>query len=88
MAREGVIERYGVPRALYTDRKSVYVTDRPPTLEEQLAQARALPSKQNQFQRYHLNVWTEQEHRWLDMNTWEEQRPRRALEGRRTTSSG
>lgn len=31
------IERYGVPRALYTDRKSVYVTERPPTLEEQLA---------------------------------------------------
>ena len=31
------IERYGVPEALYTDRKSVYVTDREPTLEEQLA---------------------------------------------------
>lgn len=31
------IERHGVPKALYTDRKTVYVTDRPPTLEEQLA---------------------------------------------------
>lgn len=31
------IERYGVPRALYTDRKTVYVTERAPTLEEQLA---------------------------------------------------
>ncbi len=31
------IERYGVPRALYVDRKSVYVTRREPTLEEQLA---------------------------------------------------
>lgn len=31
------IERYGVPRALYTDRKSVYITERAPTLEEQLA---------------------------------------------------
>jgi transposase len=31
------IERYGIPRALYADRKSVYVTDREPTLEEQLA---------------------------------------------------
>lgn len=31
------IERYGIPRALYADRKSVYVTNREPTLEEQLA---------------------------------------------------
>jgi len=31
------IERYGVPQALYTDRKNVYVTDREPTLAEQLA---------------------------------------------------
>ena len=30
------IERYGVPRALYTDRKNVYVTEREPTPEEQL----------------------------------------------------
>lgn len=31
------IEHYGIPKALYTDRKSVYLPDRPPTLEEQLA---------------------------------------------------
>lgn len=31
------LERYGVPKALYTDRKNVYITERPPTLEEQLA---------------------------------------------------
>jgi molybdenum-dependent DNA-binding transcriptional regulator ModE len=31
------IERYGVPVALYTDRKNVYITEREPTLEEQLA---------------------------------------------------
>jgi hypothetical protein len=31
------IERYGIPRALYTDRKNVFITDREPTLEEQLA---------------------------------------------------
>ena len=33
----GWVESYGVPRALYTDRKSVYVTDREPTLEEELS---------------------------------------------------
>ncbi len=31
------IERYGIPMALYTDRKNVYLTGREPTLEEQLA---------------------------------------------------
>lgn len=31
------IERYGIPQALYTDRKTVFITDREPTLEEQLA---------------------------------------------------
>lgn len=31
------IEKYGIPRALYTDKKTVYVTGREPTLEEQLA---------------------------------------------------
>ena len=31
------IEKYGVPKALYTDKKNVYVTLREPTLEEQLA---------------------------------------------------
>lgn len=31
------IMRYGVPQALYTDRKNVYITEREPTIEEQLA---------------------------------------------------
>lgn len=31
------IETYGIPKALYTDKKNVFVTDRKPTLEEQLA---------------------------------------------------
>lgn len=31
------IERYGIPQALYTDRKNVFITEREPTLEEQLA---------------------------------------------------
>jgi transposase len=32
----GWIERYGIPMSLYCDRKNVYITDREPTLEEQL----------------------------------------------------
>ncbi len=36
------IEKHGIPRALYVDRKTVYVTDREPTVEEQLADAAPL----------------------------------------------
>jgi transposase len=32
----GWIERYGIPMSLYCDRKNVYLTDREPTIEEQL----------------------------------------------------
>ena len=35
-------ERYGIPWGLYVDRKNVYVTDREPTIEEQLAGEEAL----------------------------------------------
>lgn len=38
----GWIERYGIPRALYTDRKTVYVTPREPSRDEQLAGQPAL----------------------------------------------
>ena len=31
------IKLYGIPKALYTDKKSVFIADRPPTLKEQLA---------------------------------------------------
>ena len=31
------IARYGIPKALYTDRKNIFKSDREPTLEEQLA---------------------------------------------------
>lgn len=31
------VERHGIPQALYTDKKTVFVTEREPTLEEQLA---------------------------------------------------
>jgi len=30
------IERYGIPKALYTDKKSVFITEREPTIAEQL----------------------------------------------------
>lgn len=35
-------EHYGIPQALYVDKKNVFVTDREPTIEEQLAGEEAL----------------------------------------------
>lgn len=36
------VERYGIPKALYVDRKTVYITQREPTVAEQLAGEEAL----------------------------------------------
>src|SRR6185437_7422062 len=36
------VRRYGIPASVYVDRKSVYVTDREPTVQEQLAAMPAL----------------------------------------------
>jgi hypothetical protein len=36
------VEKYGIPKALYVDRKTVYITQREPTVEEQLAGEEAL----------------------------------------------
>jgi phage terminase large subunit-like protein len=41
-------------------------------LETECNKAIATPAKQNVFKRLHLNVWTEQETRWLDMDLWDE----------------
>lgn len=35
------------------------------------AEAREIPRKENPFKRYRLNLWTEQEHRWLPMAGWD-----------------
>lgn len=55
-------------------------------LQRLCAQAKRLPSAQNAFVRLHCNRWTEQETRWLDMDTWHASGgavPLRALLGRR-----
>jgi phage terminase large subunit-like protein len=33
--------------------------------------AKETPSQQNPFKRLHLNVWTEQNERWLDLDSWD-----------------
>ncbi|HUW33132.1 MAG TPA: terminase TerL endonuclease subunit [Planctomycetota bacterium] len=40
-------------------------------LERKCAKAQHLPAAQNAFKRLHLNVWTQQSDRWIDMVLWE-----------------
>lgn len=39
-------------------------------LQDACRQAQQLPRLENDFKRYHLNVWTEQDVRWLPMDKW------------------
>ena len=40
-------------------------------LEQECAKAKESPAYQNTFRRLHLNQWTEQEERWIDMAKWD-----------------
>lgn len=41
-------------------------------LADEARKAAELPRLENDFKRYHLNVWTEQAVRWLPMDAWDE----------------
>jgi phage terminase large subunit-like protein len=41
-------------------------------LQRKAEQARRMPSRQNAFKRLHLNVWTQQTDRWIDLSLWDE----------------
>jgi hypothetical protein len=52
------IERYGIPRALYTDRKNVFLSPREPTLAEQLAGEEPLTPFAKACQRLGIQIIT------------------------------
>ncbi len=41
-------------------------------LERKAEKARRLPAAQNAFRRLHLNQWTQQTDRWIDLSLWDE----------------
>lgn len=41
-------------------------------LESECKRARSTPRLENDFKRYHLNIWTEQSRRWFAMHRWSE----------------
>ncbi len=40
-------------------------------MQKEAAKAKQVPAYENAFKRLHLNIWTEQEKRWLPMTTWD-----------------
>jgi phage terminase large subunit-like protein len=48
------------------------VTVKAEYLENQARRATNVPAYQNTFRRLHLNQWTQQESRWLDMESWDD----------------
>ena len=40
-------------------------------LRAECEKAKAIPAYENTFKRLHLNIWTEQESRWLQLETWD-----------------
>lgn len=48
-------------------------------LERKANKAKQMPSAQNAFQRLHLNVWTQQVDRWIDLGVWDENASGRPL---------
>lgn len=41
-------------------------------LRQECEKAKQIPAYQNTFRRLHLNQWTQQEERWMDMRAWDE----------------
>jgi phage terminase large subunit-like protein len=41
-------------------------------LERKAIKAKHLPAQQNAFKRLHLNIWTQQSDRWIDIDLWKE----------------
>lgn len=41
-------------------------------LRRKCARAQRIPAAQNAFRRFHLNEWTQQSERWIDLDLWDE----------------
>lgn len=48
------------------------VSVKPDDLQRKCDKARRLPAAQNAFRRLHLNQWTQQSDRWIDLGLWDE----------------
>jgi phage terminase large subunit-like protein len=60
------------PKAWRKANPSLGISIKEDFLRDECLRAKESPPKQNSFRRLHLNQWTEQESRWIDMGVWAE----------------
>jgi len=48
------------------------VSVKPDDLQRKCDQAKRMPAQQNAFRRLHLDQWTQQSNRWIDLDMWDE----------------
>ena len=68
----GLDEDWTDPKVWKHANPSLGISVKEDFLREECLRAKESPSKQNAFRRLHLNQWTEQDTRWLDMTVWGE----------------
>ncbi len=65
-------ERWDDPAVWAKANPNYGISVKPDDLERKAVKARAMPAAQNGFLRLHLNVWTQQTSRWIDLRLWDE----------------
>lgn len=64
--------RYDDPEAWANANPGLGISVRTDYLERQAEKAKFTPALQNTFKRLHLNIWTQQADRWLDLDKWDQ----------------
>lgn len=65
-------ERWDDPAVWAKANPNYGISVKPDDLQRKAVKARVMPAAQNGFLRLHLNVWTQQTSRWIDLTLWDE----------------
>jgi len=66
------LERWDDPKVWAIANPGLGVSVKLEALEAECREAKESPALENTFKRLHLNIWTEQAERWLQMQVWDE----------------
>lgn len=64
-------DRWDYPKSWAKANPNLGVSVKFDDIERKVAKAKEIPAAQNGVRRLHLNEWTEQENRWLEMSIWD-----------------
>ena len=66
------LEKWDDPKVWAKANPGLGVSVKVEALEAECREAKESPALENTFKRLHLNIWTEQAERWLQMHVWDE----------------